>query len=296
MGWRFRKSIGLGRFVRLNFSRSGVSLGLGPRGASVSIGKRGVRTTVGLPGSGLSHSTLTPWHAVVPRAPAKRSPPPAPDPPTASGGVPWGRMLVILGLLTAGMWGIASQNKGAPPNVASASSSQSAASVPASPVEAPNRPLTVEEVKEAQTLLKAIGFDPGGADGIVGPNTIAAVKRYEPTRHWPVTGSVDLRLLESLRANKPGGVPPPAKAPAPAPAASSSPSVTVVPNEEMRLATRVIRQTEHPCGTVAAAVRLSDGSVRAVCANGEVYRVFPLRGEWLAMKCSAVQRIGVEGC
>jgi hypothetical protein len=70
----------------------------------------------------------------------------------------------------------------------------------------------------------------------------------------------------------------------------------VVPSEEMRLAARVIREAEHPCGTVTAAARLSDGSVRAVCSNSEIYRVMQLRGEWLALKCSAAQRLGIQGC
>ncbi len=45
-----------------------------------------------------------------------------------------------------------------------------------------------------------------------------------------------------------------------------------------------------------AAQRVSDGSVRAACSNGEVYRVMKLRGEWLAMRCSATERLGVSGC
>ncbi|MSP81213.1 MAG: peptidoglycan-binding protein [Rhodospirillales bacterium] len=54
----------------------------------------------------------------------------------------------------------------------------------------------------AQTLLEALGFDPGVADGIIGQNTINAVKRYEPSRGWPPSGEIDIRLLESLRASK----------------------------------------------------------------------------------------------
>ena len=55
MGFRFRKSIGLG-FGRLNFSKSGVSASLGGPGNVVNFGPRGVRHTVGIPGSGLSYS------------------------------------------------------------------------------------------------------------------------------------------------------------------------------------------------------------------------------------------------
>jgi hypothetical protein len=61
MGYsRLRKSIGLGKLVRVNLSRTGVSVSLGPRGATfnqplVSTRKRRSRVTVGAPGSGLSY-------------------------------------------------------------------------------------------------------------------------------------------------------------------------------------------------------------------------------------------------
>ena len=54
----FRSRVGLRRCARLNFSESGVSLGLGPRGANINIGPKGVRTTVGLPGTGISYQTF----------------------------------------------------------------------------------------------------------------------------------------------------------------------------------------------------------------------------------------------
>ena len=62
MGLRYRRSIRLGRGLRINLSKSGASLSVGGRGATVNLGRRGVRTTVGLPGSGLSYSETKPWH------------------------------------------------------------------------------------------------------------------------------------------------------------------------------------------------------------------------------------------
>lgn len=59
MGLRFRKSVKLGKYFRLNFSKSGMSLSGGVKGARVTIGKNGVRQTVGLPGTGLSYSNYT---------------------------------------------------------------------------------------------------------------------------------------------------------------------------------------------------------------------------------------------
>lgn len=54
MGLRFRKSFGLGKLLRLNWSLSGPSLSVGPRGASISVGSRGTYANIGLPGTGLS--------------------------------------------------------------------------------------------------------------------------------------------------------------------------------------------------------------------------------------------------
>jgi hypothetical protein len=41
---------------------------------------------------------------------------------------------------------------------------------------------------------------------------------------------------------------------------------------------------------------LKDGSIRAVCSNGEAYRVFTVKGMTVAMKCSAAAKLGVSGC
>ena len=55
MGFRFRRSIRIGKGLRLNLSKSGVSLSAGGRGASFNIGPRGTSSTVGIPGTGLSY-------------------------------------------------------------------------------------------------------------------------------------------------------------------------------------------------------------------------------------------------
>ena len=63
MGWRFHRSKQIIPGVRLNFSRSGLSVSVGVKGARVNLGKSGIRTTLGLPGTGISHVTYQPWHA-----------------------------------------------------------------------------------------------------------------------------------------------------------------------------------------------------------------------------------------
>lgn len=59
---------------------------------------------------------------------------------------------------------------------------------------------------------------------------------------------------------------------------------------------RVIAEADHPCPKVLDAVRLNDGSLRAVCSNGEAYRVFAFNGKSIAMRCSAAAKLGVGGC
>jgi hypothetical protein len=62
------------------------------------------------------------------------------------------------------------------------------------------------------------------------------------------------------------------------------------------VATRVIKEAEHPCPKVSSAKRLADGSISAKCSNGEGYRIFTVNSKPLALRCSAARKIGVEGC
>ena len=58
--FRFQKRIGLGKFARVNLSKSGASLSLGVPGLRTTFGgPRGTRTTFGIPGSGLSYTATT---------------------------------------------------------------------------------------------------------------------------------------------------------------------------------------------------------------------------------------------
>lgn len=54
MGFRFHKSIGLGKFLRLNISKSGIGFSAGIPGLRLSTGPQGAYFTAGLPGTGLS--------------------------------------------------------------------------------------------------------------------------------------------------------------------------------------------------------------------------------------------------
>jgi len=61
------------------------------------------------------------------------------------------------------------------------------------------RRLGNDDVREIQVKLEALGHDPGPADGIFGPQTVAAVKRYEIATGREPTGAIDVRLLDQLR-------------------------------------------------------------------------------------------------
>jgi len=55
MGFRIQRSIKLGKFVRLNISKSGVGFSAGVRGLRISSGPRGSFINLGIPGTGLSY-------------------------------------------------------------------------------------------------------------------------------------------------------------------------------------------------------------------------------------------------
>ena len=57
MGFRFQKRISLIPGLRLNLSKSGVSMSVGGRGLTTNLSSSGLRTTIGIPGSGLSYRT-----------------------------------------------------------------------------------------------------------------------------------------------------------------------------------------------------------------------------------------------
>jgi hypothetical protein len=59
--------------------------------------------------------------------------------------------------------------------------------------------LSYSEVLELQTLLQSLGMRPGFLDGIPGPRTAAAIRRYEESRRQPQIGNLDRELLKRLR-------------------------------------------------------------------------------------------------
>ena len=54
MAFRFRKSIRLGKFARINISKTGIGASAGMPGARVGVSRRGAYKSVGIPGTGVS--------------------------------------------------------------------------------------------------------------------------------------------------------------------------------------------------------------------------------------------------
>lgn len=56
MGWGFRKSVNIIPGVKLNLSRSGPSISLGPKGMKYNISSRGTRVRYSIPGTGIYYT------------------------------------------------------------------------------------------------------------------------------------------------------------------------------------------------------------------------------------------------
>jgi len=56
-----------------------------------------------------------------------------------------------------------------------------------------------EAVRRVQIFLKAQGYTPGPADGLMGAKTSTAIAAFEESAGWPVTGQISDRLLDRTR-------------------------------------------------------------------------------------------------
>ncbi len=55
-----------------------------------------------------------------------------------------------------------------------------------------------QQVRKTQQQLRSRGYQPGSADGLMGPQTISALRRYQSANGLTVTGKVDSDTLDSL--------------------------------------------------------------------------------------------------
>lgn len=63
--------------------------------------------------------------------------------------------------------------------------------------------LNAAGIREAQTALKQLGFDPGGVDGVVGPRTRAATRAFQQSNGLNASGNLSPDTLERLRIAAP---------------------------------------------------------------------------------------------
>lgn len=73
---------------------------------------------------------------------------------------------------------------------------------PAAPWPRADRPLSFGEVRNLQTRLKTMGFDPGEIDGMVGDALRAAVRKYQQRNGLPPDGYADAVLLKRIASGK----------------------------------------------------------------------------------------------
>src|SRR6185437_7296422 len=66
----------------------------------------------------------------------------------------------------------------------------------------PAIPLGHDDVRKVQNQLIALGFDPGAADGQIGPATNAAAQQYDQSRGGNGQVAIDGNLLARLKADQ----------------------------------------------------------------------------------------------
>ena len=77
---------------------------------------------------------------------------------------------------------------------------------PAQPRPQPSTPEASSEgitIFELQERLSWLGYKLGDVDGVNGPRTIAALKRFQSDNNLPVTGAIDAETIRRLRNAKP---------------------------------------------------------------------------------------------
>jgi peptidoglycan hydrolase-like protein with peptidoglycan-binding domain len=63
--------------------------------------------------------------------------------------------------------------------------------------------LTKDQIQQVQERLKAEGLDPGPADGVMGPQTEAALRQYQQQHGLGVSGAADEATLKQLQIQLP---------------------------------------------------------------------------------------------
>ncbi|TWT05979.1 peptidoglycan-binding protein [Reyranella sp. CPCC 100927] len=99
-----------------------------------------------------------------------------------------------------------------PPPAAPSAAVQPKAEIPAPPRPAPRdaRPLSGNEIVQLQGRLRALGFNPGPADGVIGPRTVTAAREFQAAHGLAVTGAIDSALFDDVSVAQAKTMKPPA--------------------------------------------------------------------------------------
>lgn len=136
------------------------------------------------------------------------------------------------------------------------------------------QPLTPSATTVVQERLREAGVYSGGADGVWGPESQAALDRFQQARGLPVTGSINLATAQALGVGMPRLLPPATVEPNPAAtAAPSAPlSQLAVRNVQARLRALGFYQARPDgiwgAGTQTAIERFQRG--RGLEASGQI--------------------------
>jgi len=60
------------------------------------------------------------------------------------------------------------------------------------------------QVRQVQQRLNAIGYHAGAVDGVLGPQTESALRRFQRARNLDATGHIDSKTLAALERERPG--------------------------------------------------------------------------------------------
>jgi hypothetical protein len=238
MGLRFERSLGVIRLVRWNVRESALMFRLGLLKLAENIRPANVRNPVAVLDTGRSHPSFFSGWLPAPSTETGQCSQQILQPEISplSAKAPLGRMLLKIafmaalflgGYLTGRLTTLESPPADANTNEALAAPSapepvaplalaqpvtvlpetssalalvsEKSASKPVSTAIGNTRPLSSDEVLETQAWLKAFGFDPGPLDGLPGPKTTDAVKRYRTARQMEETDALDRSVLQQVR-------------------------------------------------------------------------------------------------
>lgn len=66
--------------------------------------------------------------------------------------------------------------------------------------------------------------------------------------------------------------------------------------EPLAAAARAMSRAGQSCSHLASAVRLEDGSIQAMCADGERYRIATVNGVEVSLHCTRARAVGIANC